>query len=262
VPHVIDLWLFTTDLAMARRCVAAGVQGLVVDWEWMGKENRQQGADTEINHDTAADLARISALAGAKRICRLNPPGPWTQEEVECALACGATHLMLPMVRSVAEARRFLKYAQGRARCGILVETVEACQAAERLARLPLDFVYLGLNDLAISRGEHNIFAPFANGLAAHLRRVFKRIAFGVGGLTVVDGGDPIPCLRLMRELAGLQCDFTFLRRSFRRDIVRRDVGWEVQQIQHCWRRFAARGPRYAQHDHEQFIGLVERLAA
>ncbi len=258
---VIDLWLFTTDLSLARPCVAAGVQGLVVDWEWMGKEDRQQGADTEINRDTPADLARLSALI-AKRICRINPFGLWTRQEVRCALACGATHLMLPMVRSVREVEHFLDFAEGRARCGILVETVEACREAPRLAELPLDFVYLGLNDLAISRGEPNIFAPFVDGLAVHLRQVFARISFGVGGLTVVDGGRPIPCLRLMRELARLRCDFTFLRRSFRRDIVGRDVQREIGRIQHSWRQFTARG-RFSSHEHDQTLAdLVQRLAA
>ncbi len=50
----------------------------------------------------------------------------------------------------------------------------------------------------------------------------------GVGGATVVDRGSPIPCRRLLEQYTRLGIDFTFLRRSFARDIVGRDVREEL----------------------------------
>src|SRR4051812_5031018 len=54
-----ELFLFTTNPAWARRCVDAGVNGIVIDWEFHGKRERQRGADTQINADTVEDLCAI-----------------------------------------------------------------------------------------------------------------------------------------------------------------------------------------------------------
>lgn len=250
----IELWLFTADLALARRARAAGIDGFVLDWESRGKATRQQGADTEINRDTPADVARISAVRDARRVVRVNALGPWTAGEIEAAITAGATDLLLPMVKTPAEVEGFLAMVGGRVRAGILVETVSACRHASAVAALPLDLVYVGLNDLSIDRGTDSIFAPLRDGLALELRAHFAGIPFGLGGLTVVDGGRPIACLDLMAELARLGCDFTFLRRSFHREAAGRDLGVEVARMQQQWSRLAGRSPDEVDADHRRFV--------
>ena len=40
------IFLFSTDPAWIRSAVAGGVSGVIVDWERLGKRERQAGADT------------------------------------------------------------------------------------------------------------------------------------------------------------------------------------------------------------------------
>ena len=261
-PPEIDLHLFTTDPATARNAVEAGITAFVVDWEWRAKEARQSGFDTEINRDSADDLARVSQVAGSRRICRINRFGPWTSGEVELAIESGATHLLLPMAERPAEVEAYLEMVGGRVRTGILVETRGACACASDLAGLGLDAVYVGLNDLAISRGTPCIFTALADGTVERLREAFGNTPFGFGGLTVVELGHPIPCLRLLEEMARLRSRFTFLRRSFRRDIVGRNVAAEVARIQETWRLLLRRAPDQESRDRALLVEAVERVAA
>ena len=250
----IDLFLFTSDLAFARRSFAAGITAFVLDWESYGKRQRQQFADTDIHVDTPQDVQVISQITDARRVCRINQFGAWTRQEVEAAIAAGTTHLLLPMVETPQQVESVLRFVDGRVKVGILVETSLGCSRAQELATLPLDLVYVGLNDLAISRGTKNIFAPLADGLAMRLRECFVDIPFGLGGLTVVSAGTPIPCLELMAELARLRCDFTFLRRSFKRDIVGRNMCHELKQIAQHWQRLSSRPPEQVERDHHTFM--------
>jgi hypothetical protein len=261
-PAEIELQLFATDPAVGRTAVAAGITSFVIDWEWRGKESRQTGFDTEINRDTADDLARMSAVAGSRRVCRINRFGSWTPDEVELAIASGATQLLLPMAERAVEVEAYLGLVRGRVRAGILLETREACACASELARLNLDAVYVGLNDLAISRGTPCIFTALADGTVERLRDAFGDTPFGFGGLTVVELGHPIPCMRLLEEMARLRSSFTFLRRSFRRDTVGRDVAAVVRQIQETWRQLLQRGPDQEAHDHLMLVDAVARVAA
>ena len=90
--------------------------------------------------------------------------------------------------------------------------------------------MYLGLNDLAIERGTRNIFAAVADGMVERVREAF-RAPFGFAGLTLPDAGFPIPCRLLIGEMARLGCQFSFLRRSFHRDIRGRDLAIEIPRL-------------------------------
>ena len=256
----MDLFLFTHDLGQARESFEGGVDGFVVDWETLGKDRRQREHDTEINQDTPEDLERLRVLENARRICRVNAFGATTPREIEVAIEKGATDLLLPMVRSPREVDAYLRRVDGRVRAGILIETQEACDCAREIAAMPIDLVYVGLNDLAISRHSGSIFAPFVDGLALEVREHFETTPFGMGGLTVVDGGFPLPSLVLMSELARHRCDFSFLRRSYRRDIVGRHPGNEVARIQAAWKAFEMRDAAAVEADHQRFLSTHRRL--
>ena len=227
----MDLFVFSVQPRFVADVVSAGAAGVVVDWERRGKARRQAGHDTQINADTADDLARVRAATSGRVLCRLNAVGPWTAGEVEAAVACGADEVLLPMVRDVAEVDRALELAVGRVGVGILVETVEAVVRAPQLLARPLSRVYVGLNDLRIARGATQLFAPLVDGTVDAVRRAAGALPFGVAGLTVVDGGAPVPCLLLAHELVRLDASFTFLRRSFLADVQGRDLRSELDTL-------------------------------
>ena len=231
----MDLFLFTTDASYAREAMAAGVDGLVVDWEHIGKEVRQSSADTEINHDTPEDLIRLRSATDAPILVRINAAGDWTAREVETAIDGGATEILLPMVRRVADVERVLEMVRGRCGAGILIETVDAVRLAPELCALPLSRVYVGLNDLSIDRGANNIFSALVDGTVEHVRSQCPR-PFGFGGVTHPAAGSPIPARLLISEMVRMRCDFTFMRRSFRRDALRRGVADVVHAVRDSMR--------------------------
>jgi HpcH/HpaI aldolase/citrate lyase family len=238
----VDLFLFTVDPAWGRDVVAAGAAGIVVDWERRGKERRQLGEGTQINADTAADLARMRAATDGRLLCRINGSGPWTGGEVEEAIACGADEILLPMVRTAEEVDRTLDLVAGRCGLGILIETQDGVDRAAELARRPLSRVYVGLNDLRIDRRSTSLFEPLVDGTVERVRAVVD-VPFGVAGLTLPGGGVPVPGTLLAAELVRLGVDFTFLRRSFTADMVGRDPFVEVPRLLASLAALRAAGP-------------------
>jgi HpcH/HpaI aldolase/citrate lyase family len=213
-----DLFLFATERRMVEEADSAGVDGFIVDWESAGKDRRQAGADTEVNHAGPEDLIRVRRATSRRVICRIDPAGPETALELEIAAECGADEVLLPMVRSPREVWEALELADGRVGVGIMVETVEAVRRADELGALPITRAYVGLNDLAIERGSKSIFEAVADRTVERIRGSFD-VPFGFAGITRPDRGAPIPCRLLIAELRRLGCSFSFLRRSFRRDV-------------------------------------------
>jgi hypothetical protein len=251
------LALFTTNPAFIRRAVASGVNSIVVDWEHIGKEQRQSHTDTQINHDTLDDLQRVRASTEANIICRLNRHGATTVEEVEQAVGAGADEVLLPMVQTAEEVELVLDLASGRCGVGILIETVAAVALAEELASLPLSRVYVGLNDLAIERRTPGIFAAVADGTVGRIRTPF-RIPFGFGGLTLPDRGFPVPSRLLIGEMVRLGCDFSFLRRSFHRDVQGRDLSVEIPRILGAILAARRRSPAAVARDRKELETIIE----
>jgi hypothetical protein len=67
------LFLFSADLAIARRAERAGVDSVIVDWERHGKHARQQGHDTEINDHSVAAVSTLSSRLRIPVTVRANP---------------------------------------------------------------------------------------------------------------------------------------------------------------------------------------------
>ncbi len=233
----MDLFAFTASPDRAREVVAAGAAGVLLDWERRDKHRRQAGHDTQINEDTADDLAAVRAAvpAGgrARVLCRIDAAGPWTAAEVDLAVALGADEVLLPMVRTPDDVDLALRAAAGRCGLGILVETEDAVRDVAALVRRPLARVYLGLNDLRIDRGADALFAPLVDGTADRVAAEVRAagVPFGVAGLTLPECGRPVPSRLLAGELARLGASFTFLRRSFWADTAGRDLDDAVPRM-------------------------------
>lgn len=228
----LDLMLFSTRPELIAPAVAGGVAAVIVDLERIGKESRQRGADTVISADTVEDLRRVRACTPARLICRIDAAGPWTPEGVEAAVAAGVDELLLPMVRTVQDVQTALDAAAGRCGVGILIETRDAVARARELASLPVTRVYVGLNDLSIELGTPWLFSALADGTLDGIRAAVPAgVPFGFGGMTLPDRGSPVPARLLLGELARLDADFTFLRRSFWRDVEGADAAEAVRTI-------------------------------
>ncbi len=256
-----ELLVFTADPHRARLVTDAGADAVIIDWENRGKHLRQAGADTEINADTPADLQRVRQAITAPIICRINGPGPTVSAEVETALACGADELLLPMVRHQDEVLRFLDAVNGRCRAGILIETPEAVALAPQLGTLPLHRVYVGLNDLAIARRSPSLFTALADGTVDSVRPHIQS-RFGVAGVTRPDSGNPIPSTVLMGEILRLQSSFSFLRRSFWRDMAGRELAPEIAHIRSTLTAVAQRSQALVSRDRQHFLQSVNSLVS
>lgn len=229
----LELMLFETSRDGARNAQLHGINAFLVDWEYVGKTSRQKDFDTEVNAHGVADVQAVAALAEAKVWCRINRDGDL--QEIESALTAGAKGIFLPMVTHVQEVEQFLRRIDGRCEAGILVETVAALNCARDIASFPLDRVYFGLNDFSISRGGGSIFRAILDGSVEQAREAFEHTVFGFGGATAVDAGYPLPSVRLIEEMARLKCQFTFLRRSYRRDIARIGPAALIEGVRAYW---------------------------
>ena len=257
----LGLLLFSVDESYIRAAVAAGLDGVIVDLENAGKSSRQARMNTQINDLTFDDVSRIRSATDARLFCRINNLPDMRLIEVEKAIACGADEIFLPMVRSVAEVEQVLRAVDGRAELAILVETEQAVQCAPTLAQLPLSRVYVGLNDLAISRGMSNIFANISNGTVERLRDIFLHHVFGFGGLTVPPSGRPIPTELLMAEMIRLDCQFTFLRRSFLRDVPHDQLGEAIPLIRSHLREMQNEPSHRLESHHAALLTHIDAIA-
>lgn len=251
--RLLEILLFTVDPVLARQARAAGVAGVIVDWERRACDPRRAAVDIGAP-DSPEDLRIISAAVPGPVYCRINRPGPQTPAEIACALDGGATHLIVPMIEGPDEVARVLDLVQGRAAVGVMIETEPACRAVKAIAALPLDFAYVGLLDLAICRGEGNPFHILVDGTADRVREAFAGIRFGIGGVTAIDAGSPVPAIDLLGELARLETGFVFARRSFRRDMADRDLDVEVARIGQAWQRLRSRDAAQVAADHARFV--------
>jgi 2-keto-3-deoxy-L-rhamnonate aldolase RhmA len=99
----LQLVLFSHDLDYAAAATTAGMNSIVVDWEWSGKSVRQFGFATEINRGTEADLISMRRRIQGNLICRINNGPNQRVREALRAAELGADEIWLPMVRSVSE---------------------------------------------------------------------------------------------------------------------------------------------------------------
>lgn len=208
--------MIVSDPEIAAYVVAAGVDRVFVDLEWMGKAERQPG-DTWKSRSGVEDISIIrEAAPGAELMVRVNPMHAGTGAEVEEALARGADVLMLPMFRGAGAVARFAEMVDGRARLMPLVETVGALGAVGEIAALGVEELYFGLNDLHLDMGCSFMFEPLADGQldapAAQLRAA--GIPFGIGGIAKLGGG-AVPAELVLAEHARLGSDWVILSRGF-----------------------------------------------
>jgi len=229
---IMKLFLFANEPDLVRQAISAGIDAVVVDWENRGKKDRQQSGDFEINFDTPATAHMASSL-GATLCVRVNRLGNYTESEIATALDCGAKIIMAPMCQGICDVEAFASAISDRAELFVQIETTELVDKIDELANIPWDYAHIGLNDLKLSRGAATIWDAVEDGTTESICRKLKGRRFGFGGLTVVDGGVPVPARLIIAEMVRLGCSIGVLRRSFKADIKGRSIVSEVAAIRH-----------------------------
>jgi hypothetical protein len=226
-----QLLLFHRDVVSSQIYTDAGVDALIVDLENKGKGARQVGFDTEINTHNLFDLETVKDKTNAHVMCRINGPNPDMKLEIADVLSAGADEIIVPMIRNIDQACAAVDCVSGDAKITLMVETQEALSFVPALSALPIDRIYIGLNDLQISRGTVSIFSSLIDGSLDKVRSGVKGVQFGFGGLTLRGMGDPLPVSHFVADLARLRAEFTFLRRSFYRDVRTQNPSDALRQM-------------------------------
>jgi len=226
-----DLYLFHRDIDFDLCCIDAGIDGLIIDLETRGKPERQMGFDTEINNHAIEDIYALKSRSSAKILCRINPLSTETEYELDTVLDSGADEIIVPMIHSLHQAEEIVERTAGRCDITLMVETREALHIVEDMCALPIHQLYVGLNDLAISRQSASIFLPLIDGQLDAIRISAMGTRLGFGGLTLPGSGNPLATSQLINEMARLDCAFSFLRRSFYRDIVGLEPASELSRL-------------------------------
>lgn len=209
-----DLFVFHRDATLDTDCVKAGCEGVVVDFEVKGKHERQANYDTQINKHSLEDIVSLKAL-GVYTICRINSIDSNSAKEIENVIDAGADEILVPMIRTRQEIEQICNQVDGRASVGLMIETPEALNFVPIINDNDVKRVFIGLNDLHISQGKPTLFHVLADGVVDNIRQQISHADFGFGGLTIPRAGNPLPVEYFFHELARLDCQFTFLRRSF-----------------------------------------------
>ena len=213
--------LWTDDAAVASAAAAAGVTRIGPDLETLGKRNRQPEAGNLVSEHSPRSLETLAPVLGSARLhVRVNSPNPDLAAEIESYLARGATSIMVPMLRSVAEAREIVRWVRGRAEIIAMIETAEALAAIDELAALDgVAELYVGANDLARSLGLPTRFSVLASDVIARIAETAHRRALGFGFFGIARSGDadlPIPSDLVYAEQMRLGATSFILARSFR----------------------------------------------
>jgi hypothetical protein len=256
----MELLLFATHGELVAAAEEFGVDGLVVDLESRGKQDRQVGYDTEITRQTPHELCQVRRASRLPIVCRINPVGPWTPAEAEAAIEAGADELLVPMLSRAAELEPLQEQVRGRCGLAAMIETDSAVADAAGFGAMPLSRVYVGLNDLHIDRGARHLFTAVSDGTVERVRSAVGDLPFGFAGVTHPGYGDPLPCHHLVNEMARLACDFTFLRRSFFRQAAELGACEVVEAITSAVQRARARPVSQVRRDHHAAMQAIDSL--
>ena len=220
----LKLMYVTNDVFVAQTAEASGVDRIFIDFEYIGKSERQCGLDTVMNHHTVADVVKIKEyLKKAELLVRVNPIHEASAEygssldEINAVIHAGADIVMLPYFKTVAEVREFISCVDGRAKTMLLFETPEAVTRIDEILSVDgIDEVFIGLNDLSLGYGKGFMFELLADGTVDKLCNVFraKGLPYGFGGIASLGKG-LLPSEYVIQSHYKLGSSSAILSRSF-----------------------------------------------
>ncbi len=220
----MELMYITNRPDIASLAQSAGVDRIFVDMEYIGKDLRQGGLDTVQSHHTVEDIKALRPiLTKSKLLVRCNPIHGATKDylssarEIDEIVKAGADIIMLPYFKTVREVKLFIDLVAGRAKTCLLLETSEAQAIIDDILELSgIDEVFIGLNDLHLSKGMTFMFQLLADGTVEQLTKKFKRkgVKYGFGGVARVGTGT-LPADCILGEHYRLGSQSVILSRAF-----------------------------------------------
>ena len=214
----------TKDPKIALIAEDAGVDRIFLDMEYIGKQSRQNGRKSVLNHHTPEDVAAVrKVIHRSDVLVRVNAIhdasayyGP-SEEEIEEVIKAGADVVMLPYFKTKEEVERFLNIVDGRARTQLLLETPEAADLVDEILKIKgIDEVHLGINDLCIGYGKKFMFEMLTDGTVERLCEKCRSagIPYGFGGIAS-PGKGLLPAEYVLKEHYRLGSSGVILSRSF-----------------------------------------------
>lgn len=179
----MELMYITNKTDIASLAQDAGVDRIFVDMEYIGKELRQGGLDTVQSHHTIDDIKALRPiLTKSKLLVRCNPIHGATKDylssarEIDEIVKAGADIIMLPYFKTTREVKLFIDLVAGRAKTCLLLETSEAQDIIDDILELRgIDEIYIGLNDLHLSKNMTFMFELLADGTVEALTSKIKK---------------------------------------------------------------------------------------
>ena len=233
---------------------------LIASWltgKLVGKKARQKGENLELNYDSPEDLRRLSSVLKIPISVRINPVGSNTPSEVNNALNNGAKIIMLPMANSLKEIKRFLTIVDERAKTIVQIETPSLVKEIEDFRGLDWDYAYIGLNDLMVANGGHSIWEAISDGTTEAICKNLKGRKYGFGGSTVLGGGEPIIGDLILHELVPLGGCMSIMRRTFKREVLDRDLDAEIKALKSFVNCSEKRGTKAKLYDHNRLLQAI-----
>jgi len=263
---MIQAWLMSTDDTILRRfsdaAPALRPDAIVVDWERLGKVERQSaaprliGIDTTIHPDDDHAVGRVRTLGFERVVCRIDVVGPHTIEQLNAVRIQGGTDVLIPMWSQPREVEHVLAHSGGL-RVGVMVETTEGVRNCALLRELGVSFAFVGLMDLALERRTTSIFAPLVDGTLDLIAERLGELPFGFGGITIPGTGRPIPDRLIVANMVRLGASFSFMRRSFLDNVQGVDVVDALRSIRTSLGVIANRLPADLDGDHQEIRVLL-----
>lgn len=232
----LSLVYFNSDPKKGRVVLDAGADALILDCENVGKSKRQEGFDTQINYNKPSQIKDMrEANPNAHIMCRVNNANDITTEtQIKIAISFGADTIVLPLTESAEQVRKINKVIEDNAKLIVMIETQKGVDNFSSISGEKFDAVYVGLNDLSISRGGTPLFEPLTDGTIEQL--ISKTdLPVGVGGVTDPSEGDPIKSATIISHYAKLGVRFTFLRRSFEQTILSKPAKQVISSIKESY---------------------------
>jgi hypothetical protein len=220
----LNLMYITNRPDVAQVAQNSGVDRIFIDFEYIGKEERQAGLNTVKKFHTVEDVKTVrQVLDKSELLVRVNPiheaSKDWcdSKEEIDQVVSAGADVIMLPMAKTPCEIEKFVEYVGGRAKTLFLLETAEANENVKSMLDVGgIDQVHIGLNDLHLAYNKKFMFELLCDGTVERLCDIIKGydIPFGIGGIAKLGGG-LLPAEYIIAEHYRLGSTAAILSRSF-----------------------------------------------
>lgn len=215
--------IITNDLGIAEHAYDCGVDYIMIDFEILGKKDRQKNFNMLQSYHTIDDLDKFRRkFPTQKLIVRCNSPKYSNVDEIKSLLGYCPQILMVPFFDTVEELNPYFKEASGSStKVMPLFETASSFfKLGEFLDYLPIELFYIGLNDLRISIGYEFLFEALSNNLIDYANMVINSLPisrqpkFGFGGISRIGTGE-LPAELILSEHIRCNSDFVILSRAF-----------------------------------------------